>query len=80
MHFEQLIHVKCTFNKMYSEVDEGPMHFFIRRCALLQNSGFKPDAQILGDNLPTIQKLSLIVHFNRQRKKSLLLSLKGHLS
>lgn len=34
---------------MYSEVDEGPMHFFIRRCALLQNSGFKPDAQIVGD-------------------------------
>lgn len=72
MHFEQLIHVKCTFNKMYSEVDEGPMHFFIRRCALLRNSGFKPDAQILGDksyHLPTIQKLSLIVHFNGQRKK-----------
>lgn len=34
---------------MYSDIDEEPMHFFIRICALLQNSGFKPDAQIVVD-------------------------------
>lgn len=25
------------------------MHFFIHRCALIQNSGIKPDAQIVVD-------------------------------
>lgn len=61
MHFDQLIHLKCTFNELYSKVDEEPMHFFIGGCALLQNSGFKPDAQIIVDkpNMKTFTSRAL---------------------
>lgn len=61
MHFDQVIHLKCTFNELYSEVDEEPMHFFISRCALLQNSEFKPDAQIIVDkpNVKTFTSCAL---------------------
>lgn len=46
---------------MYSKVDEEPMHFFIRGCALLQNSGFKPDAHIVVDkpNMKTLASCAL---------------------